>query len=64
MVYDELYKHVLAVELTVIVATIGKLLVFVAINPGMFPLPLAPKPIAGFEFDQKNVAPVTELTRL
>lgn len=29
----------------------------VAVNEGKLPVPLAPKPIAVFEFDQENVVP-------
>jgi hypothetical protein len=37
---------------TVIVAVIGVLVVFTAVNVGRFPLPEAAKPIAVFEFVQ------------
>ena len=37
---------------TVIVPEIAAAVAFVAVNAVMFPLPIAPKPIAVFEFDQ------------
>lgn len=45
---------------TVIVAKSGLLLVFVLLNTGRFPLPLAAKPIAGFEFVQLKLVAVPE----
>ena len=46
-------EHPLAVGVTFIVAIIGLELVFVGVNGGMFPVPRAAKPIAGWEFDQE-----------
>ena len=40
----------MAVGVTVIVAVIGSAVVFVAVNAGVLPVPLAAKPIALFEF--------------
>ena len=41
-----------AVGVTVILATSALLEVFVATNDGKFPVPVAARPIAGFEFVQ------------
>ena len=49
------------VGITVIVAKIGTIPVFIAVNPGIFPIPLLPKPIAVFEFVQVYDAPAGEL---
>lgn len=38
-----------------IVDVIGELVVLVAVNEGILPVPLAPRPIAVLEFDQLNV---------
>jgi hypothetical protein len=46
-------EHPLAVGVTFIVAIIGLELVFVGVNEGMFPVPRAAKPIAGWEFVQE-----------
>ena len=47
-----------------IVPFIGKLPAFVAVKAGIFPTPLAPKPIAGFEFVHAKVPPVGALIKL
>ena len=39
------------------VAVIAADVVFVAVNTGVFPVPLAAKPIAVFEFVHANIAP-------
>ncbi len=44
--------HPLSVGVTVIVPVIGAFDELVAVNEGTFPVPLAVKPIAVFEFDQ------------
>lgn len=49
--------HPFLVGVTVIVAEIGVDPVFVAVNVGKLPLPLAPKPIDVLEFVQVNVVP-------
>jgi hypothetical protein len=51
----------LAVGVTVIVEEIGAAPAFVAVNPAIFPAPLAPKPIAVLELVHANVAPATLL---
>jgi hypothetical protein len=48
---------------TVIVAVIGEVVLFVAVNEGILPEPLAPRPIAVFEFVQVYVAPVVVLVK-
>ena len=45
--------------ITVIVAVIGALVVFVAVNDGIFPLPLAAKPMEVLLFVQLNPVPLT-----
>ena len=45
--------------MTVIVATIGALVEFVAVNDEIFPLPFAARPIAVLLFVQKYVVPAT-----
>ena len=49
------------IGVTVIVAVIAEVLALVAENEGMFPDPLAARPIAVFEFVQVNVEPAGEL---
>lgn len=51
--------QLLATGVTVIVDVIGALVLLVAVNGAIFPLPLAAKPIAEFEFAQLNCVPVT-----
>ena len=51
------------VGVTVIVAIIALVPVFVAVNDGTFPVPLATKPIAVLEFVQVNEPPAGELTK-
>ena len=48
-----------AVGVTVIVATIGLPVTFVAVKAAIFPVPLAPKPILGVLFVQLYVVPAT-----
>ena len=51
--------HPLAVGTTLIVAVIGALVVFVAVKPGIFPVPFAANPMTGFEFVHVKVVPAT-----
>ena len=44
---------------TIIVAVTGVLLLLIAVNAGIFPLPLPAKPIDGLLFDQLYVVPLT-----
>ena len=53
----------LMVGVTVMVAVMGALVALVAVNEGIFPVPFAPKPIAGFEFVHVKVPPVGVLTK-
>ena len=54
----------LYVGATLIVPTIGTLVLFAgAFHDGIFPVPLAPKPIFVFEFDQANVEPTGTLAK-
>ena len=46
------------VGVTVTVVEIGVIVVFVATNVGIFPIPLAANPTAVFELVQENVVPV------
>jgi hypothetical protein len=61
---DEVPVHPLAVGVTVMVADIGKALVLVAINPGMFPLPLPASPMDVLLFVHAKVAPGVVLLKL
>lgn len=56
--------HKPKVGVTVIVEVIGLLVVFVAVNEGTLVLPLAAKPIAGFELFHVKVAPEGKLTNV
>ena len=49
--------HPFKLGIAVIVAVIGAKVLFIAVNAGTLPLPLAASPIAGFEFVQLKVAP-------
>ena len=49
---------------TEMVAMIGELVGFVAVNIGLCPVPLAARPIAVFELDQVYVAPAGLLVML
>lgn len=49
----------LAVGVTVIVLVTGLFVIFVAVNCGMLPVPLATRPIAGLLFVQEKVVPAT-----
>ena len=51
--------HPFAVGVTVIVAVIGEVVAFVAMNEGIFPDPFAARPIAVLLFVQINVDPLT-----
>ena len=53
--------HPFNVGITVIVAVMSVFPVFVAVNTGKFPLPLAAKPILVFELVQLKLAPVGRL---
>ncbi len=54
----------LTVGVTDIVAVIGSVPVFVAVNDAMFPVPLEAKPIAVFEFDHVYDPPVGTLVKV
>jgi hypothetical protein len=56
--------HPFAEGVTVIVATIGIVPAFVAMNEGIFPIPLAASPIEGSLFVQVNVVPATGLVKV
>jgi hypothetical protein len=56
---DGIPVHPFAVGITVIVAVIGEVVAFVAVNEGIFPAPLAARPIAVLLFVQVNVVPLT-----
>ena len=49
----------LAAGVMVIVAVIGAVVLFVAVNDGMFPDPLAASPMAVLLFVQVNIVPLT-----
>jgi len=51
--------HPFAVGVTEIVDVIGEVVAFVAMNDGIFPEPLAARPIAVLLFVQANVVPLT-----
>ena len=51
--------HPFAVGVTVIVAVIGELAAFAAVNAGILSDPLAARPIAVLLFVQANVVPLT-----
>jgi hypothetical protein len=51
--------HPFAVGVTVIVAVIGDVVAFVAVNEGILPEPFAPRPIAVFHVVHVNVVPLT-----
>ena len=53
--------HPFAVGVTVIVATVGAGPGLVAVNDGIFPVPLAARPTEGLLFDQAKVVPATGL---
>jgi hypothetical protein len=56
--------HPLAEGVTVIVAVTGALVVLIAVNDGIFPLPLAAKPIAVLLFIQIKAVPLTAPVKL
>lgn len=56
--------HPLAVGVTVMVAITGAVPVFVAVNDGMLPVPLAPSPMVGSLFVHANVAPASGLAKV
>ena len=56
--------HPLRVGVTFIVAVIGFDVVFIAVKTGVFPEPLAAKPIAVLLFVQINVPPAGVLVKL
>ena len=56
--------HPIADGVTVIVATTGTAVRFVAVNDGMFPVPLAASPIDGVLFVQAKVVPDTGLVKV
>jgi len=51
--------HPFAEGVTVIVAVIGEVVAFVAVNAGTLPEPLTARPIAVLLFVQLNVVPLT-----
>jgi hypothetical protein len=51
--------HPFTVGVTVIVALIGEVVAFVAVNEGMLPDPVAARPIVVLLFVQVNVVPFT-----
>lgn len=52
-----------AEAITEIVAIIGEVVVFVGVNAGMLPFPLAGNPIPVLEFDHEYVVPTTVLVK-
>jgi len=65
MVYEEgVPIQLLRVAVTVIVADMGEIPVFVAINEDIFPVPLEARPIFVFEFVHEYVAPDGLLVKL
>lgn len=52
------------VGVTVMVAIIGAVVLFMAVKPDILELPLAAKPISGFEFVQLIVAPEGVLLKI
>jgi len=60
---DEIPVQLFATGTTVMVAVIGLFPVFVAVNDGIFPVPLAPNPMAVFEFVQEKVPPAGILVK-
>ena len=56
---DGVPVHPFAVGVTVIVAVIGEVVAFVAVNEGISPDPFAGRPIAVLLFVQVNVVPLT-----
>jgi hypothetical protein len=56
--------HAPKVGVTVIVDVMGAAVTFVAVNAGVPPAPLAPKPIEVFEFVQLKVAPAGVLVNV
>jgi len=61
---DDTPVHAFAVGETVIVAVTAVVVVLVAINPAISPLPFAAIPIVVFEFVQANVVPGVELVNV
>ena len=52
------------VGVTVIVAIIGKIVVFTAVKAGIAPVPLAANPMVVSSFVQSNVTPVVALVKV
>jgi len=50
-------------EVTIIVAVIGEVVLLVAVNAGIFPVPLAASPIKVFEFVHVYCVPLTVLLK-
>ena len=61
---DGVPRKPFTVGVTVIVAVIGDAVVFVAVNAGTFPVPLAAKPIAVLLLVHANVPPAGVLVKL
>ena len=65
IVYDEAVPvHPLAEGVTVIVDTTGAVPVFEAVKEGVFPVPLAARPILALLFVQLKVVPAVVLVKL
>jgi len=60
---DGIPEQELADGVTVMVAVIGTDPVLIALNPAIFPVPLAARPMAVFEFVQAKAVPETELVK-
>jgi hypothetical protein len=56
--------HPFAMGVTVMVAVTGALVVLMAVNEGILPLPVAAKPIDGLLFVQLKPVPLTALVKL
>ena len=60
---EDVPTHVLADGVTVMFATIGAVVVLVAVKEAMFPVPFAAKPMAVLSFVHVKVAPIGELVK-
>ena len=54
----------ITVDVTVIVAVMGVVVVFVTVKPGISPVPLAAKPIVGSELVHEKLPPIGVLTKI
>jgi hypothetical protein len=57
-------EHPFAIGITVMVATTGAVPALVAVKDGMFPVPLAARPMEGVELTHAKDVPATELPRV